>query len=565
MSFFARTRLLAALLAACTSLVPFSSAAHAQETADRRSARVDSLFNRYNASPQPGVAVAVVRDGKTLLHKGYGLADIEHRVPITPSTVFDVASVSKQFTGLSVAMLVAQGKVKLTDDIRTYIPEMPKFAHTITVEHLLHHESGLRDWPGTLSVGGWRYDDVISFDQILTMAYNQRELNFAPGAEYIYSNTGYNVLAEMVQRVTGKSFRAFTDSALFRPLGMSDSHFHDDHTELTPNRAFGYARSSDGAFHVTPNALTALGSSSLFSTADDLLKWVANFDDVKVGGAEAMALMRTRGVFNDGKSNPYAFGIQHGESRGVPNINHSGSWASFTSYVLYFPAQKLGIVTLANGTSVSASAAANAVASIFLDGEVAAAPAPGQSVSTGPTVNVPVSLLDEYVGLYKLGPGWYTRIRREGMTLTSTATNENAAAMAPRSDSLFWVAGYGASMTFRRDSTRKVAYLEYRGARAPRVVDTSSTPPKSLADFTGDYESPELRTTYTVVLKGGALEIQHPRHGRMPLVWIMRDEFGTAAWFLKSVDFTRDRSGRITGFVANGDARSRNIRFDKRR
>jgi CubicO group peptidase (beta-lactamase class C family) len=453
--------------------------------------------------------------------------------------------------------------VKLVDDIRMYIPELHKFDHTITVDHLLHHTSGLRDWPGTLSVGGWRFDDVISFNQILTMAYNQRELNFVPGAEYLYSNTGYNVLAEMVQRVTGKSFRAFTDSVLFRPLGMMDSHFHDDHTELTPNRAFGYARAPDGTFRSTPNALTALGSSSLFSSVDDLVKWVVNFDSAKVGGKAAMELMRTRGTFNDGKSNPYAFGITHGEFRGVPMINHSGSWASFSTFVMYFPSQKLGIVALANGGGINAGAAANQLASIYLDGALAAAPVAAPSLAT--VVNVPSAMLDQYVGLYKLGPGWYTRIGREGTSLTSTATNEGAAPMTARSESEFWIPNYNASMSFKRDSAGKIAYLEYRGQRAPRMTETSSAAPKSLADYAGDYESAELGTTYRVVVKNGALEVQHPRHGNMPLTWLTREEFGSSAWFMKALEFTRDRRGRVAGFVVNGDARSRNIRFEKRR
>src|SRR5687768_6729798 len=235
--------------------------------------RVDSLFAEFTRGVSPGAAVAVVRDGKTILAKGYGMASLEHRVPITPSTVFDVASVSKQFAGLAVAMLVAEGRVKLTDDIRKYIPELSDVGHTVTIDHLLHHTSGYRDWPGTLSLAGWRYDDIISFDQIRTFAYNQRTLNFVPGAEYTYSNTGYNLLAEMVARVSGKTFRQFTEERFFRPLGMTSSHFHDDHAQVVANRATGYARRPDSSYSSVTNNLMALGSSSLYSTVEDLAKW----------------------------------------------------------------------------------------------------------------------------------------------------------------------------------------------------------------------------------------------------------------------------------------------------
>ncbi len=180
-------------------------------------------------------------------------------------------------------------------------------------------------------------DDVITFDDILRMAYTQRALNFVPGSEYPYSNTGYNLLAEMVMRVTGQSFRRWTEERIFRPLGMADTHFRDDHTEVIPHRAFGYERTAGGSFRRTPDNLVALGSSSLFSNVEDLARWVVNFDDGTVGGREAMALSRTRGVLNDGTTIPYAFGISHGDHRGLATLSHSDSWASFGPTCCTFP------------------------------------------------------------------------------------------------------------------------------------------------------------------------------------------------------------------------------------
>jgi len=303
--------------------------APAQDVPRATIARIDSLFAPYSRTDAPGLAIAVVRDGRTIFAKGYGMADLEHRVAITPSTVFDVASVSKQFTGLAIAMLVGDGKIRLDDDVRRYIPEMANIGQPITINHLVHHTSGLRDWPGSLGLAGWSFDDVISFEQILTMAYHQRSLNFVPGSEYTYSNTGYNLLAETVQRVTGQSFRAWTDANLFRPLGMTRTVFRDDHTVVIPDRALGYSRAADGRWHAVTNNLTALGSSSLMSTVEDLARWVINFDSMRVGGAQAMALTRTRGVLNDGSTIPYAFGLSHGEYRGAATIGHTGSWAGF--------------------------------------------------------------------------------------------------------------------------------------------------------------------------------------------------------------------------------------------
>jgi CubicO group peptidase (beta-lactamase class C family) len=529
--------------------------AHAQTAAQVRS--VDSLFSQYTKQPGPGVSIAVVRDGKVLLTKGYGLASLEHRVPITPSTVFDVASVSKQFTGLAVAMLVQQGRVKFTDDIRKYIPELGDVGHVVTIDHLLHHTSGYRDWPGTLALAGWRMDDVIAFDQILRMAYHQHSTNFVPGAEYTYSNTGYNLLAEMVSRVTGQSFRAWTDANLFKPLGMTHSHFRDEHNEMIPNRAFGYARDA-GTWTFTTNELEALGSSSLFSTAEDLAKWVMNFDDPKVGGREAFNLTRTRGRLNNGDSIPYAFGISHGMYRGKRNMNHSGSWASFATFVVHFPDQHFGVVVLAN-SSINAGRAAYDLTDIFMGDELG--PKPPAPNATATTVAVQPAVLDRYAGLYQLSPGWYLRVRRSGASLAVQASGENEVPMAPQSDSTFWVTSYNSPITFSLASGKVT--LSYRGMRAPKVPDAPLTPASELKDFVGDYESGDLEMRYHVALTDSGLVMQHQRIGTISLKEVYRGDFRGSEWFTRSIQFLRDSSGKVTGLSVYVDERSRDIRFDR--
>lgn len=532
-------------------------------TAEER--RVDSLFAEYARGATPGVAVAVVRDGRTLLAKGYGLASLEHHVPITPTTVFDVASVSKQFTGLAVAMLVNEGRVKLTDDIRKYIPELGDVGHTITVGHLVHHTSGFRDWPGTLSLAGWRFDDVISFDQILTMAYNQRSLNFVPGAEYTYSNTGYNLLAEMVARVTGKSFRAWTDEHLFRPLGMANTHFRDDHTRVVANRAFAYARRPDGSYSAVTNNLMAVGSSSLFSTVEDLAKWVINFDDPKVGGPAAMTMTRERSPLNDGSPNAYAFGLVHGQYRGQPTVNHSGGWASFATYVVHFPQQRAGVIVLANSGSINPTRAAYAVADIYFDKDLGPRPPPSVNpLAAAPTVDVAPSVLDRYTGLYRLGQGWYVRLRRDGNTLRTQATRETEYSMSARSDTSFWVTAYNAPMTFRWVAGQPTQ-LTYRGRQFAKLDEPAPLTSAQLREYTGDYESEELGVLYRVEQGDSGLVMRHRRHGTIRLTQLWRDDFGGSAWFAKSVEFQRDPRGQVTGFTVWIDERSRDIRFSKRR
>jgi CubicO group peptidase (beta-lactamase class C family) len=544
------------------ALLTIPTVTAAQATSQER--RVDSLFAEHTRGLQPGLALAVVRDGKVLITRGYGYANLEHKVPITPSTVFDVASVSKQFAGLAAAMLITEGRVKLTDDIRTYVPELAKLERPVTIDHLLHHTSGYRDWPGTLSLAGWRFDDVISFDQIKTLAYNQRTLNFVPGAEYTYSNTGYNLLTEAIARVRGKTFRQWTDENFFRPLGMTSSHFHDDHAMVVPNRALGYARRPDGTYSSVTNNLMALGSSSLYSTVEDMAKWVMNFDDPKVGGAAAMTLMRTRGRLNDGSTIPYAFGVSHGEYRGQPTISHSGGWASFATYVLHFPQQRFGVVVFANGGGVNPTRAAFNLADIYL-GETLVGPAgpSPNAMATGATVDVEPAILDRYAGLYRLGAGWYVRIRRDGTTLKTQASREAEMVMSPRSDTSFWVAGYNAPMTFQAAAGRPVQ-LTYRGRQHQKLEEPKAPSREQLRALTGEYFSEELDTRYIVELADSGLVMRHRRLGVIRLTHAWKDDFNGSVWFTRSVEFQRDARGRVTGFSVFIDERSRNIQFTKR-
>jgi CubicO group peptidase (beta-lactamase class C family) len=536
-------------------------ALQASENAEEEKA--DGLFSHFNEGISPGIAVLVVRDGHVLLRKGYGLASLEHKIAITPKTVFDIASVSKQFCGMAVSMLIEEGKISLEDDIRKYIPELPDFGTAITIDHLLHHTSGLRDWPGTLALAGWKMDDVISFDQILDMAFHQQGLNFKPGAEYSYSNTGYNMLAEMVSRVTGLTFRQWTDQNIFEPLGMKDTHFHDDHNEVIPNRAYGYYRAEKETFKAVSNNLTALGSSSLYTTIDDMAKWVKNFEDHKVGGGSVSKRMLERGVLNSGRKMTYAFGLGWGRYRGLNTISHGGSWASFRTYLVHFPEAGFSVVTLLNHSPSNSSKAAFDLVDIYLADRLKARPKAKSRKKKAPeSVDVPLSVLDEYVGTYRLGPAWYVTISRKGNRLMSYATQEETVPMTARSQTLFWVEDYGAPILFKRNKEGRVDRFRYRGMECPKLDDSPEPPSVPFSELIGEYESGELKTIYSVVEEDGKLVAEHRRHGKIPLFPAYKDNFRGGAWFMRSVEFTRNEQGEVNGFkVTTG--RSRNQRFIK--
>jgi CubicO group peptidase (beta-lactamase class C family) len=555
-----------ALLTIASTAWTLSPASAAQ--ADPRAAvQVDELFARFDRPGSPGAAVLVVRDQEVVYRKGFGQADLEHGIPVTPATVFDIASLSKQFTGMAVAMLVEAGRIDLDADVRTYLPDLPDFGEPVTVDHLVHHTSGLRDWPGTLAVAGWRLDDVISFGQILNMARHQEDLNFAPGAEYSYSNTGYNILAALVAEVSGQSFRAWTEANIFGPLGMTDTHVHDDHTEIVANGARGYARLGDGFRHV-PNALTALGSSSLHTTVDDLAKWIMNFDHGRVGGMDVIERMQQPGVLNDGRQVTYAFGQSVGAYRGLETWSHTGAWAGFQSVLLRFPEQRFGVVILSNSGEYDPSPVAHAVADIFLDDVLEPRPehvaAAGEEAGEerAPAVAVRGDLLDEYEGVYRLGPGWLVTISRNGQTLTVQATAEPRFPMRAVSQQEFFVEAYGASMTFGRSATGEVDHLTYGNIRAPRVGAASDSA-DDVHDYVGEFYSEELDTSYRVAVENGILVARHRRHGDIPLVHLAGGEFRGTRWFVPTLEFDRDDRGRVIGFRITQE-RSRNIRFERR-
>ncbi len=329
-------------------------------------AKVDQLFAEWKCPDSPGAALAVTRDGEVIYQQGYGMANLEYDLPITTTSIFDIASVSKQFAAFAIVTLSHEGKFLLDDDIRTYLPDMPDFGNIITIRHLLHHTSGLRDWVQSLVIAGVGMEDVISFRHILKMARHQNTLNFEPGSEFLYSNTGYNLLAEIVETVTGDSFREWTDTHIFKPLGMTNSHFHDDPQMILKNRAYSYQAVENGEFKHAVNNTTALGSSSLYSTVEDLAKWILNFDNTRIGEQTVIEQMHQCGVLNNREQIKYALGLNIDTYSGLQTVGHSGSWRGFRSHLMRFPDQKFGVVILCNLDTFNPLRLAEQVADIYL-------------------------------------------------------------------------------------------------------------------------------------------------------------------------------------------------------
>ena len=371
-----RTSIGLAALAALSTTLTTTCAPSAGPPGGPVNPEVDAIFADLEGD-RPGAAVAVTLGGEVVHRSGYGAAHLDHGIPITPETVFDIASISKQFGAMAALLLEAEGRLDLDADVRTYVPEAPDFGEVVTARHLIHHTSGIRDWPHAMMLAGITYTDVISFEKILRMLYRQQAINFTPGSEYAYSNTGYNLLARVVEVQSGMSFREYTDSRIFEPLGMTRTHFSDDYLEVVPGRAESYSPIADGGgFQRQPNQLTALASSSLHTNIDDFIRWMRNYETAQVGGEDMLATMVQPGVLNDGEVLGYAYGLSVADYRGLPTFGHGGSWAGYRTNFVRFPDQDLSVAVFCNVSDCAPAGRARRVAEVFIGDQMAEAPEP---------------------------------------------------------------------------------------------------------------------------------------------------------------------------------------------
>jgi len=329
--------------------------------------RVDEVFSEWDRPGSPGCALGVARGGRILYEKGYGTADLDHDVAITPSTVFDIGSVSKQFTAASIVLLAERGELSLGDDVRAFLPELPNYGEPISIRQLIHHTSGIRDYLDVMSIVGWPYENLITDADIVRIVSEQASLNFQPGEEYAYSNSGYMLLGVIVKRVTGKSLGTFAAREIFAPLEMNSSTFYEDRTAIIPNRATGYARDGDGGFRQVHNYNFAVaGDGQLYTTVGDLLLWNRNFERQRIGGSDFNDVMLTRGVLDDGETIDYAFGLSHDIRHGRATVSHSGSSWGFRAHLVRYPEQDLSVAVLCNVDEASPDTLAGRVSGLFL-------------------------------------------------------------------------------------------------------------------------------------------------------------------------------------------------------
>jgi CubicO group peptidase (beta-lactamase class C family) len=428
------------------------------QTVENVESKIDSLFSRYN-SQTPGVAVSIVKDGQIIYTKGFGSANLEYDIKITPKTIFHVASVSKQFTAFSIYLLEKQGKISLEDDVRKYIPEVPDFGKTIKIKHLIAHTSGLRDQWALLTLAGWRMDDVITTEQILKLVNKQKELNFEPGSQFSYSNTGFSLAAEIVARVSGKTFAEFTKENIFEPLKMTNTQFYDDAEKVVKNRAYSYELDK-GIYEKRNLNYSNVGATSLMTTVED-----------------------QPSLLNDGK--PVHYAVIEGENsyhakgqftrnyRGLDLLNHSGHDAGFRTFLLRFPAKRLSIILLSNDEHIEIFKNAFEIAGLYLKNDLKEKKAITATEIPKPTEKF-TNNLNDFEGEYfseELATTYFVKVK-EGKLIASHRRLRDIALTEAGTDKFSGTNTFQIEVGFVRDGKKSVTGFKVSNFGAKNVMFT---------------------------------------------------------------------------------------------
>ncbi|MDX1493435.1 MAG: serine hydrolase domain-containing protein [Longimicrobiales bacterium] len=522
-----------ALLMAGTLLASAPAPTTAQLPLDHAD-RVDEIFARWDSNTSAGCAVGVTHDGLVVLEEAYGMADLEHGIPNTPETIFEGGSLSKQFTAAAVVLLALDGKLTLDDDVREYVPELPDYGHTITLRHLMTHTSGLRDWGSVAAISGWgREQRSHDHADVLDILSRQTALNFVPGHEYSYSNSGYNLLAIVVDRVSGMPFADFSMERIFQPLGLRSTQWRDDYRRIVPGRSTAYDRTDEG-WEINRPIEYVHGNGGILTTVGDLGIWAQALEDGRLGGPDFVRMMHETGTLNDGSDIVYAGGLRVEPFMGVPSVTHTGSTAGYRAFLGRYPDQGLSVAMLCNASNAPTSGNGTAVARVYL-ADAVREPAPNQPVqgSAGPSLNAFTGLFaDPVTGDPLTVEAEGSNLRIGGRTVVRTGPLE----FAPRTGARRYLFDSDAGGLAVED-------WQYSNQRYERVT-TWSPSVSELQSYVGTYHSDDAETTFRVRVEDGVLTLWQRPDVTRALEPIYTDAFETRGQVIR---FRRNDSGAVTG------------------
>jgi len=531
-----------------------------QKLPDTLAQKIDQIFSSYTGN-RPGCAVAIVKKGELIFQKGYGMANLEYSIPITPATIFHIASESKQYVAFCILLLEKEGKLSIDDDIRKYLDYVPDFGYTITIRQLIYHTSGLRDQWQLLANAGWQLDDVITQEHVIKLVSKQKSLNFIPGEEHMYCNTGYTLLAEIVKKVSGLSLRQYADKYIFQPLDMKDTHFHDNYQEIVPNRAYSYTPASQGYQHAVLS-YSIVGATSLLTTVLDEIKWLNNYETGTVGGKDLIAKMFRTGVLNDGRKLNYAFALTIDKFNGWMQIGHGGGDAGFRTYACRYPEKDLGIVVFSNNGATNPAGLARQVASLLItDTKEEPKPLPYTHYADS---NFHKLLQGRYYSERgDLGEFIWQNGKLKSRNFGLPGTNDGRWAVI--GNNRYSMEDGGPVLILDRKNNFNDSVMEFKIERTVNTITYKRQPKIATpvtAEFAGRYYDDETEAFYRVVEKDGQLTLEHRKFSSVPLKNIAPDQFTCPHWWMSHIRFIRDSQGKIVAFEVNA-GRIQHLRYDK--
>lgn len=537
-----------------------------QSLPDSTTRKIDSLFTQWNSSNTPGCTIGIIRNDSLIYAKGYGMANLEYAAPNTPETIFHMASVSKQFTAWSIILLARQGKLALDDDIHKYLPWFPDLKEKITIRHLLNHTSGIRDQWQLLAIAGTRLDDVITQDHIVKVLSKQQALNFAPGEQYMYSNSGFTMLAEIVKAVSGQSLRKFADSAIFKPLGMNNTHFHDDYKEIVKGRSYSYDRIDNTRFANSILSYSNVGATSLFTNVNDMSKWIENFYTNKAGDKSVIDSLTKKGKLNNGTELSYACGIGVSAYKGWRLFGHDGADAGYRTSIAVFPDLKMGFVVFSNLGDFNPGSKMLALADLFIKDSVKNKPnTPPVLADTNLAIVQDTARYKKLMGDYASDDGARFYFLMKDQKITWIAGTGNRFLLIKGANDTFFVRtdptvkfvfkSSGTSSTVDEYWPGNHRFLEWYDNNAP-------VPDQESKQYTGEYFCPELNCSYRIEAKNQQLVLTNTKYPDARLRLAGRDRMFSPVWWMGYCQIIRNKKKQIQGFEVN-TGRVMHLRFNK--
>ncbi len=521
--------------------------------------RIDYILSNWKDNT-PGGAVGVFRNGEVIHSKGYGLADLEHEIPIVPSTVFYLGSMGKQFTAFSILLLEEQGKLKLDDDIRKYLEDFPYYGQPITIGNLLYHTSGLRDYSSLWDLQGEDYFDLTTSSETYNLIKNQKGLNSWPGEEKIYCNSGYFLLSKIVEEITGESFKEFIEKNIFLPLDMHNSIVLDDSRDLIPNRAFGYYKRDEG-FDNAIRRFQLVGSGGVYSTVEDLYKWDQNFYNNQLGNGNNYIIdkMYKEGLLNDGRGSGEAAGLVNGTYRGLPTISHGGSHGGFKTELLRFPEMRLSVVVLANRSDASGTKESYEIADLFLQGNYKEQT---ESYSKVEYIKLDSTTMNIFVGDYlNLKNGTHRKIlfKEESLFYYRRASRQDRLGALSANEFRMMDRGNPIMIKFNDGDTLSMSfYSGHRHVSTMHRIEPQEYSTEELHEFEGEYLCADIDRIYLLQMKEGELRLFLKDQYASDLIPTTLDVLSSKSF--GTFFFKRNEFGDITGFTLNS-SRVRGLEF----